>query len=103
MSIQNIRKREIKKCVELKVKDIARTTELEFNKEQHHKSGRSGDHGKKFNKISTAISNFKNNTNGLNSTLCFQNDEEKNFVTEELTKHSKQYQQKAKSINHPSR
>lgn len=103
MAIEDLRKKEIKLCVDHVVKAIAKATELDFNKEQHHKSGRSGDHGKKFNKISTAISNFKNDITSLNDTLCFNNDEERNYVSQELIKYSKQYQQKAKSINHPSR
>ncbi|MEY2829263.1 MAG: hypothetical protein RIQ33_1121 [Bacteroidota bacterium] len=56
MPISKNRKKEISDCVEESVSKIRKETELQFNKDNYHKSGRSGEHGKKFNRISTVIS-----------------------------------------------
>lgn len=74
--------------------------ELSFNKEGHHKSGRSGGHGKKFNIISSAITRQKNSGNYLAATGCYQNEEEKKVVMAEFEKKAKMFHNRAKSINH---
>ena len=100
MAISAERKKEIKRCVENAVEILRKETERSFNKENHHKSGRSGGHGKKFNIISTAIIRNKNNLNYLNKTECFENDEEKKEVVAEFEKYSKMFHNRAKSISH---
>ena len=102
MAISNERKKLIKECVKSAVERIRKITELSFNRESHHKSGRSGSHGKKYNKIATAILNHKNDTNYLRDTRCFDNNEEKTLVVKEFEKHSGVFHNRAKSINHKS-
>lgn len=100
MAISINRIKLIKKCVKDAVEVIRKITELAFNKEGHHKSGRSGSHGKKFNKIATAILNSKNSNDYLNEKACHDNNEEKKIVVEEFQKQSQIFLNRAKSINH---
>lgn len=103
MPISNERKREIIDCVQMAADEIRKETELEFNWQGHHKANRSGNHGKKYNIISTTIKNKKNNATYLAQTGCFDNIEERNLVLLEFDKHSKRYHNKAKGINHINR
>lgn len=91
---------ELKECVKNVVSEIRKTVELSFNKMSHHKSGRSGNHGKKFNIISQTIIRNKNSEDFLNSTNCFKNTAQKKLVIEEFEKIAKSFQLKAGSINH---
>ncbi len=90
----------IQQCVENVVSKIRKQVELDFNKNNHHKSGRSGCHGKKFNIISQTIIRSKNDNSFLVETGCFKDDKEKKIVIQELIKHSNIFFEKAKSINH---
>lgn len=100
MPINADRRDAILDCVDNVVSRIRKDTELQFNREEYHKSGRSGGHGKKFNRIAGRLREVNRSQRELAATGCFDNDEEKKLVTTELAKRANRFVNQAKSINH---
>lgn len=102
MAIVKVRISEINSCVETEIISPLRKVLFRDFDVKYKKSGRSGGHGKKFNILSRELLNLSNDNSYIDNNLCSEGSEERKIVIKSLKKKAKQFQEKAKGINHLS-